>query len=292
VSYPCRHVINNGSRTMRNAKGQSKVGVFIDGENIRRNGGYRMQYDVLRDFACRDGALPQRLNTYLAYDQRRAENDVQYMRRELNFQMSVRDNGYKDGDFVRVISALQSRGIRVEVVACENVSRDLRREADLFLSGYLIPGLVPFSDASASTDTVWGEVGSRVRGICHFHKSGYGFMRYLSTVSDNLWQTDSRDPESPYETVFFNDSDLPSEVEAQALPSREHVVDSARLAGAQPATKRSRLPQRSAVSGHISNQCRRQCIATPNLRSVDPAHKTKLTKMHPESESDQRRFAL
>ncbi len=270
MSYPCRHVINNGSRTMRNAKGQSKVGVFIDGENIRRNGGYRMQYDVLRDFACRDGALPQRLNTYLAYDQRRAENDVQYMRRELNFQMSVRDNGYKvtqkivrwyqdeagewrskanadldlavdmllqsenldrvllatgDGDFVRVISALQSRGIRVEVVACENVSRDLRREADLFLSGYLIPGLVPFSDASASTDTVWGEVGSRVRGICHFHKSGYGFMRYLSTVSDNLWQTDSRDPESPYETVFFNDSDLPSEVEAQALPSREHVFE-------------------------------------------------------------------
>ncbi len=252
----------------QNGSGASKVGVFIDGENIRRNGGYRMQYDVLRDFACRDGALAQRLNTYLAYDQRRAENDVQYMRRELNFQMSVRDHGYKvtqkivrwyqdesgdwrskanadldlavdmllqsenldrvllatgDGDFVRVINALQSRGVRVEVVACENVSRDLRREADMFLSAYLIPGLIPFADATG--DTAWGDVGSRVRGICHFHKSGYGFLRYLSCVSDQLWQTDSRDPNSPYETVFFNDSDLPSGLDPNVLPSREHVFE-------------------------------------------------------------------
>lgn len=248
----------------------SKVGVFIDGENIRRNGGYRMQYDVLRDFACRDGALPQRLNTYLAYDQRRAEDDSQYMRRELNFQMSVRDYGYKvtqkivrwyqdesgdwrskanadldlavdmllqsenldrvllatgDGDFVRVISALQSRGVRVEVVACQNVSRDLRREADMFMSGYLIPGLIPLTEATSAEDKAWGETGSRVRGICHFHKSGYGFMRFLRSLSANLWNTDSRDPDSPYETVFFNDSDLPQGTDAQTLPSRDHIFE-------------------------------------------------------------------
>jgi len=29
------------------------------------NGGPKMQYDVLRDFACRDGAEPVRLNAYV-----------------------------------------------------------------------------------------------------------------------------------------------------------------------------------------------------------------------------------
>jgi len=48
-----------------------------------------------------------------------------------------------DGDFVRVVRALQNKGCRVEIVAFDNVSRDLRREADMFLSGYLIPNLQP-----------------------------------------------------------------------------------------------------------------------------------------------------
>lgn len=247
-----------------------KVGVFVDGENIRRNGGYRMQYDVLRDFACRGGAIAQRLNIYLAYDPRRAADDTQYMRREQNFQMSMRDHGYKviqkivrwyqdehgewrskanadldlavdmllqsenldrvllatgDGDFIRVISAMQARGIRVEVIACENVSRDLRREADTFLSGYLIPNLIPVADNSKTDDIIWGSSGSRVRGVCHFHKPGYGFFRYLKEVSEALWQTDSRDPQSPYETVFFNDSDLPRGVDAMSLPSRDSIFE-------------------------------------------------------------------
>jgi hypothetical protein len=37
-----------------------KVGVFIDVANIYMNGGQRMQYDVLREFACRDGSEPLR----------------------------------------------------------------------------------------------------------------------------------------------------------------------------------------------------------------------------------------
>lgn len=31
----------------------AKVGVYVDAANISRNGGQRMQYDVLREFACR-----------------------------------------------------------------------------------------------------------------------------------------------------------------------------------------------------------------------------------------------
>ena len=50
----------------------SKVGVYVDAENLRLNGGFGMQYDVLREFACRDGAEAARLNVYVAYDEDRA----------------------------------------------------------------------------------------------------------------------------------------------------------------------------------------------------------------------------
>lgn len=43
-----------------------RVGVFVDAENIRYNGGYQMRYDVLRRFAARNGGVLQRLNTYMA----------------------------------------------------------------------------------------------------------------------------------------------------------------------------------------------------------------------------------
>ena len=54
-------------------KSHAKVGVYVDDANIYRNGGQRMQYDVLREFACRDHAEPLRLNVYLSYDEERAE---------------------------------------------------------------------------------------------------------------------------------------------------------------------------------------------------------------------------
>ena len=49
-----------------------KVGVFVDAENIKFNGGYQLRYDVLRRFAARDKGTLLRLKTYLAYDQERA----------------------------------------------------------------------------------------------------------------------------------------------------------------------------------------------------------------------------
>jgi uncharacterized LabA/DUF88 family protein len=48
-----------------------------------------------------------------------------------------------DGDFVQVFRALQNLGCRVEVLAFQNISYDLRCEADVFYPGYLVPGLLP-----------------------------------------------------------------------------------------------------------------------------------------------------
>ena len=72
-----------------------KVGVFVDVANIYMNGGQRMQYDVLREFACRDGSEPLRLNTYVTYDAERAADDDEYRKGAQNFHSALRDIGYK-----------------------------------------------------------------------------------------------------------------------------------------------------------------------------------------------------
>ncbi len=72
-----------------------KTGVFVDAENIKFNGGYHMRYDVLRRFAARDGSNVLRLNTYLAYDQNRANLDPDYAKKARAYQQMVRDYGWK-----------------------------------------------------------------------------------------------------------------------------------------------------------------------------------------------------
>ena len=129
-----------------------------------------------------------------------------------------------DGDFVRVVQALQNRGCRVEVVAFENVSAELRREADLFISGYLIPNLLP--TAASQSKSHWGRIGSRMRGVCYNHSSkGYGFLRAMKTIAPDIWRIDSRQKDSPYYSVFFHDSQLPDEVSFSELPSRSLIFE-------------------------------------------------------------------
>lgn len=129
-----------------------------------------------------------------------------------------------DGDFVRVVQALQNSGCRVEVVAFENVSAELRREADLFIPGYLIPNLLP--TASSHNKPPWGRIGSRMRGVCYNHTAkGYGFLRSMKTIAPDLWKIDSRQKDSPYYSVFFHDSQLPDEVSFAELPSRSLIFE-------------------------------------------------------------------
>ena len=61
---------------MSTYKSNAKIGVYVDVANINRNGGYGMHYDVLREFACRDGAEAIRLNAYVSFDVERAREDV------------------------------------------------------------------------------------------------------------------------------------------------------------------------------------------------------------------------
>ena len=91
-----------------------------------------------------------------------------------------------DGDFIRLVIALQNMGCRVEVIGFNNVSQELKEAADSYISGFLIPGLLPLS----------AEGSRRQRGTPAKYNQdrGFGFMRYHVLAEDGL-QT---------ETVFFH----------------------------------------------------------------------------------------
>jgi uncharacterized LabA/DUF88 family protein len=250
-----------------------RAGVYVDVENIARNGGRGMRFDTLRDFARRDGADAIRLNAYLAFDEERAGRDFDYRSRATRYHFAVRDVGFKviekpvqwftnedgvrvskansdldlavdmllqsakldrvvlvsgDGDFVQVVRALQNMGCRVELIGFQNVSYDLRCECDVFVSGFLIPGLLPAPVKAPA----WGEPGSRVRGTCYHYNAekGFGFLRYLSRLGD-LTVTDTREPESPYREAFFHRSQCPATLDLGLLPNRDMVFDFTLVSG-------------------------------------------------------------
>lgn len=73
----------------------SKVGVFVDAENVRYNGGFHLRYDILRRFAGRGDRNLIRLNTYVLFDQERANEDVEYANKALGYQQIARQFGWK-----------------------------------------------------------------------------------------------------------------------------------------------------------------------------------------------------
>ncbi|MGW8194312.1 MAG: LabA-like NYN domain-containing protein, partial [Desulforhopalus sp.] len=84
-----------------------------------------------------------------------------------------------DGDFIRLVLALQNMGCRVEVIGFNHVSNELKEAADSFLSGFLIPGLLPISSAN-------GENRQRGIPINYNPERGFGFMRYYRLTDKGL----------------------------------------------------------------------------------------------------------
>ena len=245
-----------------------KIGIYVDAVNVTMNGGYGLRYDILRSFACRDDSIPQRMNVYLALDEKRAKEDQQYREKSTRFCDVLRDFEYKvlerplqryrdmetdevitkstvdmdmavdiltqvnqldkvilltnNGSYKSVTKAVQNLGCRVELIGFDNVSGILKREVDYYISGYLIPGLLPVESAYN-----WGDIGSKVRGVCYdfAHEDGYGFLRYLTNVDKHVWVTDSRVSKSPYKTVFAHISEFESNFDPNFLPSRDLIFE-------------------------------------------------------------------
>jgi hypothetical protein len=92
-----------------------------------------------------------------------------------------------DGDFIRLVVALQNMGSRVEVIGFNNVSNQLKETADSYLSGYLVPGLLPIQGGPSEN---W----QRGMAVSYNPERGFGFMRYFAIKPHGLTA----------ETIFFH----------------------------------------------------------------------------------------
>ncbi len=203
-----------------------KAGIFLDVENLSRNGGWGIRYEVIKELVAAQGEMTVlRANAYLAVDVEREEQDPVYRQRQSDYRAAIRRTGFHlihkevrryqnadgelvlkanadldlavdallqsdnldyillgsgDGDFLRLVRALQNRGKRVDLISFANTSNELLREVDNHFNGFLIPNVVP---AESTRD-------GRLRGVLHAVQEdrGFGFL----TVRTGLGPDDVR----------------------------------------------------------------------------------------------------
>lgn len=211
-----------------------KAGIFLDIENLIRNGGRGLRYDILKNFVAAQGVTIIRANAYVAIDKKTESQDREALQRGEEYRNALRRNGFHiilkevirykdsegnivekanadidlavdallqsenldyiligsgDGDFIRVVRAIQNRGKRVDVLSFANTNHRLRREADYYFSGFLIPDLLPYY------------VNSKDRHYGQMHAvmdQGYGFL----TVRNGL------KPEEVISDIFLHMSEF------------------------------------------------------------------------------------
>lgn len=122
--------------------------------------------------------------------------------------------GTGDGDFLRLVRALQTKGRRVDLLSFANTSRELREEADRHFNGLLVPGLLPQPETASE----------RMRGILHavVEEKGFGFI----TAPTGLR------PEEVRDDIFLHVTDIDmaggppmNPTEFGTLKTRERVLD-------------------------------------------------------------------
>lgn len=125
---------------------------------VLRSFGYHVSTKPIKRYAQEDGSIMVKANVDL-------EIAVDIMLQAQNLDYILLATG--DGDFVRVINAVQDMGRRIEVLGFRNVSGRLMEEADAFHNGYFIPGLLSV-DAGR-------HIGYMHRAVA---EKGFGFLTY------------------------------------------------------------------------------------------------------------------
>jgi len=204
-----------------------KAGIFLDVENLNRNGGWGLRYEVIKELAEVQGTTVLRANAYLAMDSEREKIDQAYRDRNESYRAAIRRTGFHlvlkqvkkyydsegelvvkanadldlavdallqsenldyillgsgDGDFLKLVRALQTRGKRVDLISFANTSSELKIEVDNYFSGFLVPGILKDSNAQ------------KFRGILHAfnEERGFGFLTMRtglkpSDIIDNIF---------------------------------------------------------------------------------------------------------
>jgi len=125
-----------------------------------RGAGFHIVEKEVKKFHNKDGTITTKANADLdmAVDTLLQADNLDYIML-----------GTGDGDFLRLVRALQNKGKRVDVIAFNNVSNELKREADYYFPGATIPKLLPIPNNAQQT---------RFRGVVDYvdEEKGYGFL--------------------------------------------------------------------------------------------------------------------
>jgi uncharacterized LabA/DUF88 family protein len=158
--------------------------------NILRKCGFKIIKKYVKRFTDEDGIITTKANADM-------DLAIDALLQSRNLDRIILLTG--DGDFIRLVTALQNKGCRVDIIAFKNVSGQLREVADFYISGFLVPGLLPINGEPE------GEIWHRGTVVNYKHSRGFGFIQYYQLKESGLVP----------ETIFFHCSK--SSVENPAL---------------------------------------------------------------------------
>ncbi len=172
------YLAEDRERTSRDPEYRQKVYFY---HNILRQCGFKVIKKYVRRYQDEEGNVTTKANADM-------DLAIDALLQARNLDRIILVTG--DGDFIRLVTALQNMGCRVEVIGFHNVSHELREAADNYLSGFLIPGLLPIHVTNPDEEGQWQ------RGtVANFNQDrGFGFFRYFR-LDDTLLKP---------ETVFFH----------------------------------------------------------------------------------------
>lgn len=191
------YLAEDGERTKRDSEYRQKVYSY---HNILRQCGFKIIKKYVKRFRDEDGVVTTKANADM-------DLAIDALLQARNLDRILLLTG--DGDFIRLVIALQNMGCRVEVIGFDNVSNELKEAADSYISGFLIPGLLPIQNGSGhDSDNNW----QRGTVINYNQGRGYGFLRYFKLEDGSLTN----------HTVFFHHS-------KSALATDNYFLDQSRI---------------------------------------------------------------
>lgn len=188
------YVVEDRERTQQDDDYRRKLYRYHD---ILRSCGFKLIKKYVQRYIDDDGEVTKKANADM-------DLAIDALQQSRNLDRIILVSG--DGDYHRLVVALQNKGCRVDVIGFQHVSSMLKEVADFYISGFLIPGLMP-------TD----ETTDRIRGYPINYRSdkGYGFMRTIEMDDDGLKEKE----------IFFHRSHLAEECPIHLLGSTSSIFE-------------------------------------------------------------------
>lgn len=188
------YVVEDLERTKKDDDYRRKLYRYHD---ILRSCGFKLIKKYVQRYVDADGEVSVKANADM-------DLAIDALQQSRNLDRIILLSG--DGDYERLVVALQNQGCRVEVIGFQFVSHKLKEIADYYLSGLLIPGLLPRDEESKI-----------LRGypISYWPEKGYGFMRSMKMDDDGIHE----------EEIFFHHSHLAEEISPSYLTRTSNVFE-------------------------------------------------------------------